>query len=349
VAPGGSIVEVVFSEGGNLRTGRRDTPTLAAGQVLVRALATGICGSDLRLRDAQREGRAGIAYLGHEFLAEVIDTGPDTAPAAPVGSRVTSIPALLEDDDLRWFGEDEMSLGSLSEFFVLSARLLVPVSPSVPSTSAILIEPTAVALHAIEVVRPVPGDTVLVIGCGPLGLILVALLAKFTRVVASDPHPERRRLAISVGAARVVDPNVEDVLEAWSAERGLAGSSWSGAAGLPAARSTPRPIVFECAGRPAVLSRLIGMVPRGTHIVALGRHEGTDAFDVRVAIDKHLTVDFVIVYNMRDFETAARVMSDGGIPAHDIVTTIVPRSGMVAAFASLDSATTAGKVVVLGS
>jgi len=98
-----------------------------------------------------------------------------------------------------------------------------------------------------------------------------------------------------------------------------------------------------------VLSRLIAGAPRGTHIVALGRHDGTDAFEVRAAIDKHLTLDFVIVYNMRDFETAVRVVSDGRVPADEIVTTIVPRSEMTAAFANLESATTAGKVVVLGS
>ena len=130
-------------------------PVPESGQVLVRSLACGICGSDLHITRHSGEVLAffrelgvmttaadtdpGI-MLGHEYCAEVIAYGPDTEQRLPPGTRVTSVPLLMSMDGAG-VGVTPGIAGAYSEYFILDEQLLLPVPDNVPASAAALTEP----------------------------------------------------------------------------------------------------------------------------------------------------------------------------------------------------------------
>src|SRR6185437_12124243 len=200
-------------------------PVAGPGQVLVEVKACGICGSDLHFArhgdDVLAAGRqmeglpaAGAevdlssdVFMGHEFSAEVLEAGPDTDAPAP-GTLVTSVPVLLSPTGLEMIVYSNTTLGGYAERMVLSAPLLLPVPNGLDARRAALTEPMAVGLHAVNKSNVTAGETVLVVGCGPIGIAIIAALRLrgVETVVASDFSARRRELAITVGAHRAVDP-----------------------------------------------------------------------------------------------------------------------------------------------
>lgn len=147
---------------GRVRLQQVEIPQPAAGQVLVRSLACGICGSDLHITRHADEvfdvfhqlglmpdevGEHAQVMLGHEFCAEIVEYGADTQQTLPVGSRVTSVPMLLSQNGAG-VGVTPGTYGAYSEYFLLDEALLLPVPDEMPSEAAALTEPLAVGLHA---------------------------------------------------------------------------------------------------------------------------------------------------------------------------------------------------------
>ena len=165
-------------------------PDPGPGEVLVKTLACGICGSDLHaLRHAEQfvesQRRAGALFrmdlardvvMGHEFCAEIVDYGPQTTRALPVGARVCSRPALVRADGPRTVGYSNDTPGGYAEYMRLTEALLLPVPNGLSTEHAALTEPMAVGLHAVAKARLEPDDAPLVIGCGPVGLAVIAAL-----------------------------------------------------------------------------------------------------------------------------------------------------------------------------
>ena len=197
-------------------------PEPATGEMLVRTLACGICGSDLhalthahKVVEAARESDAPFAMdlgrdvvMGHEFCAEVIDYGPDTTGAARPGDRVVSMPLLFRGAGIQGIGYSNDVPGGYGELMVLSAALALPVPNGLSTEHAALTEPMAVGMHAVEKARLEPHDAALVVGCGPVGLAVIAALKLkgVEPIVAGDFSPMRRALAERMGAHAVVDP-----------------------------------------------------------------------------------------------------------------------------------------------
>ena len=186
-----------------------------SGEVLVRTLACGICGSDLHAlkhadKFAETSRRAGgrpmdptrDVVMGHEFCAEIVEHGPRTTRALNPGTRVCSRPVLLRDTGPQTIGYSNDHPGGYGEFMRLTESLLLPVPDGVPTEAAALTEPMAVGLHAVNKARLQPDDAPLVIGCGPVGLAVIAALrlVDVRPIVAADFSPRRRELATAVGA-----------------------------------------------------------------------------------------------------------------------------------------------------
>ncbi|MEX2229912.1 MAG: alcohol dehydrogenase catalytic domain-containing protein, partial [Dehalococcoidia bacterium] len=163
-------------------------PEPGPGEVLVRVLACGICGSDLHAVQYAGDGATpGVGPLaganagrpvimGHEFCAEIVGFGPDTARTLPVGQRVTSQPVLMRAGrpvSLAYGGELP---GGYAEYMVLSESMLVSVPAHVATEHAALTEPLAVGAHAVARSSVRDDDLPLVIGCGPVGLAVIAAL-----------------------------------------------------------------------------------------------------------------------------------------------------------------------------
>src|ERR1700742_2402197 len=207
-------------------------PAPAAGQVLVKTLACGICGSDLHARkhaprmvelSRHLPGRKPMdltrdVVFGHEFCCEILDYGPGTQRKFKTGTRVCSLPALLTPTGLQTIGYSNDNVGGYAEQMLLSEPLLLEVPNGLAAEHAALTEPLAVGVHAVAKAGIRGGEVPLVIGCGPVGLAVIAALRMkgLHPIVAADYSPARRMLAEKMGADIVLDPTVSQPYASWA-------------------------------------------------------------------------------------------------------------------------------------
>ncbi len=207
-------------------------PAPGAGQVLVRVAYCGVCGSDLHEiadgphaipvdRPHPLSGTVAPLTLGHEFSGEVAVTGPgvDGLPAgAPVAVepnyRCGRCAACREGrtEVCAGFGfAGLMGDGGMAEYALVPSYMVHRLPDGFDLAAAAVLEPAAVALHGIRRSTFVAGQTAVVVGLGPVGLLVCALLrdAGAARVIGVDPAPVRRQLARRFGADAVLDPDAD--------------------------------------------------------------------------------------------------------------------------------------------
>jgi threonine dehydrogenase-like Zn-dependent dehydrogenase len=336
-------------------------PTPGPGEVLVKTLACGICGSDLhalkhadRMVDASR--RTGSPFvmdprrdivMGHEFCAEIVDYGPDTTRGLRPGTRVCSIPFLLRPQS-QLVGYSNETPGGFAEYMRLTEMLLMEVPNGLSPQHAALTEPMAVGLHAVEMARLDRNDVPLVIGCGPVGLaVIAALKLRDARpIVAADFSPRRRELAAAVGADVVVDPAARSPYESWQEV-----AAWQGDDPpmlLPWEPGPPlRPaVVFECVGVPGVIQQIMASAAPHARIVVVGVCMERDHIEPMFGINKELNVQFVLAYTPEEFMRTLYALAEGKIPAETLITGRVGVEGVAGAFEDLASPERHAKILV---
>jgi threonine dehydrogenase-like Zn-dependent dehydrogenase len=338
-------------------------PKPGPGEVLVKTLACGICGSDLhalkhteKMVEASR--RAGGAFvmdiqrdvvMGHEFCAEIVDYGPGTPKRLATGTRVCALPILVRPTGVVTVGYSNDDPGGYAEYMKLMEPLLLPVPQSLSTEHAALTEPMAVGLHAVKKAKLSPDDVPLVIGCGPVGLAVIAALKLegVRPIVAADFSPRRRELALAVGADEVVDPAKNSPYDTW---RGLA--AWrdpSKAPPLPPWMPGPalRPaVIFECVGVPGVIHTIVQNAPAQARIVVVGVCMERDHIEPMMGITKELNVQFVLGYTPEEFAATLNHIARGEMKVDSLITGRVGLAGVADAFESLASPERHAKILV---
>jgi L-iditol 2-dehydrogenase len=269
-------------------------PTPGRGEVLVRVKAVGLCGSDLQYYAQGRIGDQSLStghVLGHEVAGVVEALGPE-ADGPPPGTPVAVDPAMpcgrcrfcLGGDpnlcrSLRFFGSPPTP-GALREYISHPSHLLfaLPSGTSYPVGAAI--EPLGVAIHAVDLGHIVLGDRVAVLGCGPIGLLVIraAQLAGAGQVYAAEPLAHRRQAAPRFGASVALDPAeghvVKEILERTEGE------------GVD--------VAFEVAGSWEATRQIVDVVRPGGTIVLIGYWKTEDVTLPGIrAMRKGLTIRFV--------------------------------------------------------
>lgn len=305
-------------------------PIPEAGQVLVGVRACGICGSDLHFaahgaqvlemsdRVAGGSGAMHVdlnhdVFMGHEFSAEILEAGPDTETHPP-GTLVTSLPVLLSAKGVQPIVYSNSTVGGYAERMLLSAPLLLPIPNGLDFKHASLTEPMAVGLHAVNKSNIAPGETALVLGCGPIGIAIVAALrAKGVEdIVASDFSPKRRELATAMGAHQALDP----------------------AQGSPFDTVKPA-VVFEAVGVPGIIDDVMLRARPGTRLVVAGVCMQPDTVHPFFAIAKEINVQFVLAYTPDEFGDSLRALAEGSIDVAPLITGEVGLDAVGAAFDDL--------------
>jgi threonine dehydrogenase-like Zn-dependent dehydrogenase len=291
-------------------------PVPESGQVLVGVRACGICGSDLHFaahgaevlsmseRVAGGAGMgmsvdlAGDVFMGHEFSAEVLEAGPDTETHPP-GTLVTSIPLLLSTKGVEPIVYSNTTLGGYAERMLLSAPLLLPIPNGLDLKHAALTEPMAVGLHAVNKSDIAPGETALVLGCGPIGIAIIAALRArgVETIAASDFSPKRRELATAMGAHQTLDA----------------------AQGSPFDTIKPA-VVFEAIGVPGIIDDVLLRARPGTRLVVAGVCMQPDTVHPFFAIAKEINVQFVLAYAPDEFADSLRALADGETDVSPLIT-----------------------------
>jgi threonine dehydrogenase-like Zn-dependent dehydrogenase len=207
----------------------------------------------------------------------------------------------------------------------------------------------AVGVHAVAKARLEPDDAPLVIGCGPVGLAVIAALRlrDVRPIVAADFSRRRRELAVAVGADVVVDPAETTPWQSW--REAAVYREPSRAPTLPPWIPGPalRPaVVFECVGVPGVLDQLMAPAPRGTRIVVVGVCMEADTIHPMLGISKELNLQFVLGYTPEEFAATLGHIATGAIPTAPLITGHVGLEGVAQAFADLASPERHAKVLV---
>ena len=239
------------------------TPKPGSGQVLVKVSFCAICGTDVHafLYDIAPPG----TVMGHEYSGTIAEVGPDVTEWKE-GDRVVGgggTPPLGRESPLRKdprFNYRTMGFAggrqrAYAEYTLMEHWEPVPIPDGVSDEEAALCEPCAVTVHAVRKSQLKLGDTVAVLGAGPIGLLCmqVARSAGAGRVYVSEPAPARRQAALALGADAVLDPTQEDAVDRIAALTGDVGPD----------------IVFECAAARSTLDQAFSLVRRHGEVVLI--------------------------------------------------------------------------------
>ena len=333
----------------------------APGQVLVKTLCCGICGSDLHalhhlddMADASRRGGAPYPLdprrdivFGHEFCAEVLDYAPGETKRLAPGTRVVSVPILMNAGGFESIGYSNDYPGGFAERMLVSDMLLLPVPNGLSDRQAALTEPFAVGAHAVAKAAIDEDSAALVIGCGPVGLAVIgALKARgYGPVAAADFSPARRAMAERLGADIVIDPAAESPHTRWS-EMGVASTGAEQMMARMAGKEPKRAIVFECVGSPGVLQSLIQASPPGSQIIVAGVCMEVDKIEPFMAITKQLDFRFVFGYTPEEFAQTLSDIAEGRVDVAPLITDAVGLEGVAGAFKALADPGSQVKIVV---
>jgi threonine dehydrogenase-like Zn-dependent dehydrogenase len=197
-----------------IRVEERPRPTAAPGEVLVRTIATGICGSDIHGYTGENGRRHPGQVMGHETVGTLEEYGPETERTVPLGSLVTVNPQLppAPDGSARVLGVNPEISSAFAEYFVVPLENVVLLPAGMSVEHGALVEPLAVGYHAAQRGGVRAGNRVLVLGAGPIGLacIIAARRLGAAEIIVSEPVAERRARAEQLGAS-TIDPRTEDV------------------------------------------------------------------------------------------------------------------------------------------
>jgi threonine dehydrogenase-like Zn-dependent dehydrogenase len=349
--------------GGEIVVDEVADPKPAAGQVLVKTLACGICGSDLHARKHAHRmveltrhfpGRKPMdlsrdVVFGHEFCCEILDHGAGAQRKLKAGTRVCSLPALLTPTGPMGIGYSNDNVGGYAEQMLLSEPLLLEVPNGLPTEHAALTEPLAVGVHAVAKANISGGEVPLVIGCGPVGLAVIAALRirGVHPIIAADYSPARRALAEKMGADVVVDPARTQPYTAWAEHAAMSPEEKAARPPMQAFLPALKPaLIFECVGVPGVLQQVFEGAPRDARVVVVGVCMETDRSEPMLAILKELNVQYVLGYTPDEFAASLRMLADGVVDAASLVTGRVGIDGVAQAFSDLANPETHTKIIV---
>ncbi|HTO52937.1 MAG TPA: zinc-binding dehydrogenase [Myxococcota bacterium] len=320
----------------------RPDPKPGPGELVLQVKSCGICGSDLHASSLP-PGLPPGTVMGHEFSGEVVEVGAGLESSWKVGDRACALPcigcgkcrACLAGDivqcaTLRTTGLGQLP-GAYSQYVLTGGNESLRLPAGVSFREGALVEPLAVGLHAVNRAELKPGERVMVIGAGPIGLAVTAWARFFgaRAVIVNEKAPGRIALAQKFGATAVADVSKEDPVTVFQRETG-----------------GPPDVVFECVGVTGLLQQCIGMTrPRG-RVVVVGVCMQPDMIFPALAVIKEVDVRFVVAYQRSDFELAIEMLDRGRIEAHDMITDIVGLSAFPSAFEALKSPTHQCKVIL---
>jgi (R,R)-butanediol dehydrogenase / meso-butanediol dehydrogenase / diacetyl reductase len=330
---------------GDRRIVVRESPPapLDANDVRIDVAYTGICGTDLHILHGAMDGRVSRpAVLGHEMSGRVAQLG-EAVTGWAVGDRVTVMPLAWCGTcpacrarhshvchRLNFIGID--SPGAMQACWTVPAHLLVRLPDELTLRDGALVEPTAVAVHDVRRSRLRAGERAVVVGAGPVGL-LIACVARDVGadVLVVEIERHRRSVAESLGFP-TVDPTVTDV--------GVHVGQWTDGAGAD--------VAFEVSGAGAGVRTAVEVLAVRGRLVVVAIHPTPREVDLHRVFWRELEILGVRVYQRTDFEEAVRLLATGAVPADRLISAVVALDEVMTAFETLESGTSVKVLIDCG-
>jgi 2-desacetyl-2-hydroxyethyl bacteriochlorophyllide A dehydrogenase len=334
-------VTAVFYEGpGAFRVGASVAVPPAAGEVRVDVAYCGVCGTDLHIAHGAMDNRVRPPQvIGHEMSGTVAEVGAgveefrvgDSIVVRPLDARAET-PAdkgySHVSRGLKFLGID--TPGAFQSSWTVPAFTLHRVPASVDLRLAALAEPLAVACHDVRRAELEAGESAVVIGAGPIGL-LVALVARAqgARVVVSEVNPARLEFAAGLGL-ETVDPSAADLAEQVAELTGGAGAD----------------VVFEVSGAAAAALAMTQAASIRGRVVVVAIYPEPQPVRLFDLFWKELEVRGARVYEPQDYERAIEIVASGTLPLERLISRIEPLERLPTVFDELSAGTSDIKVLV---
>lgn len=299
-------------------------PEPGPDEVLVAVKACGICGSDVHGMDGSTGRRRPPIIMGHEAAGTIVQTGPGVAGWS-AGDRVTFDSTIYcgscsycRDglinlcDRRRVLGvscEDYRQHGAFAEYVAVPQRILYQLPEGLSFEHAALVEPFAIALHAIRRTPPTLNDTVVVIGAGMIGLALVQALscAGCGRIISVDVAPDRLALASKLGATHTINSSTTDALQTI-----LELTSGRGA-----------DLAFEAVGVTPTVDLCLRCLRKGGNAALVGNVSAKIEFPLQVAVTRELSV-YGSCASRGEYEACLGLMRRGAIDPAPLLSATAP-------------------------
>jgi 2-desacetyl-2-hydroxyethyl bacteriochlorophyllide A dehydrogenase len=304
-----------------------EVPRPGAGEVQVRTVVAGVCGSDAHALQG-RHPFITLPYApGHEVAGVVTEIGAGVTNVA-VGDRVTMEPFLPcweckqclagrqnVCERLRFFGcgHDQ---GAMAEFFTVDERRLHGLPDQLDWTQAAFIEPLSTPVHAIRLAGGVEGKTVAILGAGTIGLLTLRAARAYgaKRIVMTARSELNRARALKFGPDAVVDANAEDAV-------------------LREALGESADVVFDCVAEQSTMDQALAMATKAGTVVVVGVPPEPVTVALPTIQDSQLSIRGSATYLPEDFADAMRLLTDGSVVVDEMVTSMRPLAEAAGAFA----------------
>ena len=312
---------LMFKGLGNLRIEEAPDPRPAAGEVLVRVRAAGICGSDLHGYRTGAPGRIPPMIMGHELAGDVAALGHGVSGLA-VGDRVTVQPLIFCGecpfcregrtnlcDRKRMYGVRDLN-GAMAEWIAVAARQVYRLPPGMSYVHGAMVEPLAVAYMAVQAAGAVRERQAMVVGTGPIGLLLLQVLrlSGAAGVVVADLNPARLELARRLGASAAFNPARDDVAAAVRERTGGAGSDPT----------------FEVVGASAAVQLALAATRKGGTCVWIGNAATMIEVNMKEIVVRELKVIGTYAYTHRAFGEALDFLGRRPVNLDALITRVAP-------------------------
>lgn len=335
---------LVLTKFGELRLEERDIPTPGPGEVLIRIVATGICGSDVHGYTGATGRRVPGQVMGHESVGRVAGLGEDTERfGLAVDQVVTYNPVVVPEADAATYAGREQHCpnktvigvapeipASFADYLVVPARNVVPLPDSIPIEYGALVEPLAVAAHAVRRVLAPSDHRALVVGGGPIGqsVVLALTMKGVETIYVSEVDPGRRALCERLGAA-TFDPTAGPLADAVTAAGG------------------PVDVAIDAVGISASLADALASTALGGRVCLVGMGSPALQLDAFAVSTGERTIVGSFTYSAQDFIDAATFVASGAEGIGELISREVSPDEADATFAALaEGDGTAGKVLV---
>ncbi len=284
------------------------------GEVRLKIMATGICGSDVHGYLGITGRRLPPMIMGHEFAGTVDALGEGTGggDGIEIGMRATVQPVifcgrcgycLAGETNLcagrRIFGVMAEN-GSMAEYLCVPSKQVVPMPAGMSMAHGAMAEAAAVALGAVRRAGPLSGKDVFIVGAGPIGLLILQMAKAFGagRIFVSDLDDNRLQVALKLGACKAVNPGRDD----------LSGEIPGGA-----------DVSFEAVGMAPAVAQAVALTKSGGTSVWVGNSQKIIDVDMQAIVTRKLSILGSYIYTHREFLDTVKLLSDGTINCDAII------------------------------
>ena len=310
-----------------------DVPVPGPDQVLVRIKRIGVCGSDIHVYHGTHPYTSYPVTQGHEVSGEIVALG-EYVKDFETGQKVTIEPQVFCGrcypclhgkynlcEKLKVMGFQ--TTGTASEYFAVDASKVTLLPDELSFDEGAMIEPLAVTVHAVKRFPDVKGASCVVLGCGPIGILLIQSLKAFgaKKILATDISDRRLELAASLGADVTVNTKKKDyaavLLDAFGPDRA--------------------DVVYECAGTDITMDQAIQNARKGSTIILVAVFGKMATVDLAKLNDSELDLNTTMMYRHEDYVDAIRLVQEGKIRLKPLMSRHFPFADYQKAYEYIDA------------